>query len=215
MNSAKMKRVLQWFAVPLVLWTIWCGLMKAWPVPFALPLPRAIVRVSVLLLPALWWSRDVSGGDALHLRQHWRRGLLVGIVTALLWFVPLCCYRLYAGGYVWRTPSSGAVWLNWILGSPFAEEVFFRALLLRELLSSASTAVAVFISALLFALFHLPYWVISGELQGWPLVASLGAVFGYGLVFAALFLFTKSLWGSFIPHAANNLVAQSLVVAAA
>jgi uncharacterized protein len=210
-----MKRVLQWLAVPYVLWTIWCGLMKAWPVPFALPLPRAIVRVGVLLLPVLWWSRKASGRDALHLRRHWRRGLLVGIATALLWFVPLCCYRLYAGGYVGRTPSSGAVWLNWILGSPFAEEVFFRALLLRELQSFASTVVAAFISALLFALFHLPLWIISGELQGGALIGSLGAVFGYGLVFAALFLFTRSPWGSFISHAANNLVAQSLVVATA
>jgi membrane protease YdiL (CAAX protease family) len=65
------------------------------------------------------------------------------------------------------------------------------------------------LSALLFARAHAPYWLLSGTKTGAPLRLALGGIFVYGVVFAALFRGTRSLWASIVYHTLNNLLSSS------
>jgi len=75
-----------------------------------------------------------------------------------------------------------------------AEELFFRGYLQRVLQNKMSVHAAVWITALVFSLFHLQY---SGFLPR----LFLGAVLGY------IFVWSKSLWPSIILHFTNNAAA--------
>lgn len=198
--------------VPLVLWTVWCGLMRVEPAIFADPWLRAVVRISLLLVPALVYCYIAPcTGDFFY--KQWRRGVWVGVGVVLLLLVPDIIYRTQIQTIPWAIPTSGAIWMNFIIGSPFAEELLFRALLLRELETIWRPPVAIVVNALLFACFHLPQWVILGNQGGWEVITSFLVIAGYGIAFALLFRLTKSIWGPLIPHIANNFVGIALAAA--
>lgn len=78
-----------------------------------------------------------------------------------------------------------------VLFAPFLEEVIFRGILLSDIKRSHSTMVAVIISSAVFGIVHL------NLIQGFSAVLS-------GLVFAYVYLATKSLWSAILLHALNN-----------
>ena len=197
---------------PILLWAGWCYLMKLAPSVFAAPPLRALVRISILLLPAAWclFNRD-STGNGFHFQSNWRRGLVVGTLAAIIYLLPLAVYRLQMQNYKLQFPSEGVIWLNWILGSPAAEELFFRVLLLGKLEAIWKTPAAIAISAFCFGLFHVPQWLMENDRIGWWLLASFLSIVGYGVVFGVLFRRTNSLWAALLPHIANNFVAIALV----
>lgn len=201
------------FAI-IALWTGYCALMATWPQLFDIPALRALVRVSVVLVPAVLYylrgPRQESFVDYFQLRPHWRKGLLVGggIVLAYLLLGWLSGYRVDQSTL--QIPQSFAVWFNFILGSPIAEEAFFRGVLLKELSPVIGTARSIGVSSLAFALLHLPQWVLLSDQSGLALLASFATIFAYGVVFALLVTATRSLWASLLPHWVNNFVALSL-----
>jgi len=77
--------------------------------------------------------------------------------------------------------------------APVTEELLFRGLILQGFLSSMSKHKAVFLSALFFALFHVSPWQFIGP-------------FIIGVVFAYLFIETKSVFPSMILHGIFNLL---------
>lgn len=186
--------------------------MKLEPSIFAAPLLRAIVRISILLFPAIrYLYKSNRKEDVFSFHTNWQRGLFAGAIVAIIFLLPLCLYRLQTQSYTLQIPSAGAIWLNWIIGSPAAEELYFRVLLLDKFQAVWKTPVAIAMSAVCFGLFHVPQWVIENGQQEWWQITSFIVVIGYGVIFAVLFRLTKSLWGALIPHIANNLVAVSLV----
>ncbi len=86
-----------------------------------------------------------------------------------------------------------------ILLAPFAEELFFRGLLLPLLLHRLSTPAAVILSSLLFAGFHFH-------------APSFLSLFAVAIVCAVAYLRTRSLAAPIILHAAYNLVNLSWVM---
>ncbi|MFO1022531.1 MAG: CPBP family intramembrane glutamic endopeptidase [Planctomycetales bacterium] len=92
---------------------------------------------------------------------------------------------------------------NVLIGSPLAEEILYRGVVYRVLRRSRSRIVSAVISAAWFAVVHLPWWGATKP----PLEVAIqtGAIFMYGIAFAVLVEFSRSLWGALIPHVANNL----------
>jgi membrane protease YdiL (CAAX protease family) len=87
------------------------------------------------------------------------------------------------------------------LWAPFGEEVAFRGVLYPALRTRFSVAGAAALSAALFAVAH-----------GYG-VAGFAAVFWSGVIWAAAYERTRSLWPCIIAHSAGNLAATVQVVA--
>jgi membrane protease YdiL (CAAX protease family) len=83
--------------------------------------------------------------------------------------------------------------------APIIEEMIFRGVIMHGLMRNYSKFTAVFVSALLFALFHLNPWQFP-------------ATFVLGLVLGILMLRTRNIYLCILGHAANNgLVLISMV----
>lgn len=80
-----------------------------------------------------------------------------------------------------------------VILAPLIEETLCRGLVLHGFLKNYSEKKAVFISALLFGFAHLNPWQFIGA-------------FAYGVIFAWLYIKTKSLWPCYISHAVANLI---------
>ena len=90
--------------------------------------------------------------------------------------------------------AGGALIVVW---GPLAEEAFFRGFLLQGLIPQLGPLGAVLASSLLFAVSH-------------GVVAVMVPAFISGVLFAWLFLRTRSLWPCFMAHAMQNSLAFSL-----
>jgi membrane protease YdiL (CAAX protease family) len=90
--------------------------------------------------------------------------------------------------------------------APLAEELLFRGALLRALMRRTSPAIAVFASALVFALVHPAFDPRVGSLIAVPALLLLG------LVSAGLAVRTRDLSCSLYLHAGFNLLTAILVV---
>lgn len=195
-------------------WTIWCLLMVKWPQIFALPPVRAIARVSIVFVPAIVFyltgNHENSIFDYFLLRENWVRGVILGGGIAILYFSIYWLVNLDAQQTAFHFPIGFSIWINFILGSPLAEEAFFRGVLLQELRTIMGTTWATVVSAFAFALLHLPQWLILDNLFGVELLSLFLTIFTYGIVFAFFVNLTRSLWASLFPHWINNFILQAL-----
>jgi membrane protease YdiL (CAAX protease family) len=96
--------------------------------------------------------------------------------------------------------------------SPFMEEVFFRGLILKELLTLLRPLGAVIVNSLLFAAIHLPFWLTHDRVDRQLVMKTVG-VFVFSLFAAGLYVRTKSVWPSVAAHIANNLMSAMLISA--
>jgi membrane protease YdiL (CAAX protease family) len=192
-------------------WTIYVLLIAAVPDIFGNEVVRAVARVLIVLIPALVYIRRVareSIPDFLWMRQNVRRGVLIGIVAGIFLTVYLIITALpiKSGQF----PTAFSSWFNFIIGSPFAEEVLYRGVVLRHFATRFGTVRGTLISAGLFVVLHLPAWIVLNKLGPLALIGSSLQIFVYGVLFAVLYLRTKSFWAPFIVHVVNNLVLSIL-----
>jgi len=82
--------------------------------------------------------------------------------------------------------------------APFAEEVFFRGFLLAALVSVIGGLRGALASAAIFSVAHLN-------------VGTLVPIFVMGMLLAWLYLRTGSIWPPFVAHAAQNLIALTVL----
>jgi uncharacterized protein len=128
------------------------------------------------------------------------RGFLLGAalltaVTAVLWLAG--CYQVVGFG-AGATPSAllHAVALCFCIG--VFEEVFARGILFRLLEQGLGTWAALLLSAVLFGLGHLPN-------PGATVLSSLAIALEAGVLLAAVYVATRSLWVPIGLHTAWNL----------
>jgi hypothetical protein len=100
-----------------------------------------------------------------------------------------------------------------LLATPLFEETLFRGVFVKEIRRLTGPWFTVVLTALLFAGVHLPFWIWRNGLGGGVLM-NAGGVFVFGLVAAALYLKTSSIWPPTIAHVASNLLAALLVLTA-
>ena len=194
------------------IWTLWAWLLVRYPHLNQLGGLRVVVRVTVWIVPACLFVRFVEGPPVFgRLGGETNRGK--GVLFGLLGFLVLAAVvGVQHGGRFshFAIPQDPATWLNAILSAPIAEEVLFRGLVFRVLLERLALWSALAVSALLFALIHLPYWWLSGAASPAGLVLRLGSIFAYGIFFALLYRWSGSLYAPVIGHGLNNLVTVSM-----
>jgi len=129
--------------------------------------------------------------------------VITGVVVSLVWI------GIHIG-QEFQLPCSVRSWLNVVILSPIAEELLFRRGVIYCMITRMSSAKALMFSAVLFSAVHLPWWILSGEKTVEEIATLAIVLFGYGSVFGVLYMRTGSSWASLIPHAVNNLIAESL-----
>jgi membrane protease YdiL (CAAX protease family) len=138
------------------------------------------------------------------------RGLSIAVVVTLA-----LCVIVVAGESILSGRSPVAIlgarsseWLTILLGvflSPFAEEILFRGFILNRLNESLSFWKSNLISAFLFVLAHVPYWVSKNGFSP-RVIRDLANVFVLGLLFGWLMKKANSLWPAIGAHIANNFL---------
>jgi membrane protease YdiL (CAAX protease family) len=169
---------------------------------------RALVRLAIWVAPVLTFVFLVEGRPVLRrlgLSQNVGKGLGIGLVG---FCVPLLFTALRVGFRSFGPPADVGTWLNPILTAPLAEELVFRGLVFRMLRDRFNLIVAFSASAFLFALSHVPYWVMTQSST--MLLLNLVSIAGYGILFAALYHWSGSLWAPLLCHFLNNLMNSSL-----
>jgi membrane protease YdiL (CAAX protease family) len=171
---------------------------------------RAIARVFIVLIPALIFylmgNREKSIVDYFLLRENWVRGAILGGGIAILYFSIDWFVNFDVRQGTFHFPLGFSIWFNFILGSPLAEEAFFRGVLLQELRMIMGTIWATIVTSFAFALLHLPQWLILDKLFGAELLSLFVTILIYGIIFALFVNLTRSLWASLLPHWINNFI---------
>jgi len=211
-SSHKLRLLGFFLAGFFTVWTLWALLLVRYPALNEGGILRAVVRVAVWIVPTCLFVRFVEGPPVpsrLGLTMNRSKGILLGFLGFL---VLAAVVSLQHGSRFshFALPMDPATWLNAIVSAPIAEEVLFRGLVFRLLLEHLAVWSALAVSALLFALIHLPYWWLSGAASPAGLVISLGSIFAYGVFFALLYRWSGSLYAPLISHMLNNLVTSSL-----
>lgn len=209
---ATYRRLVYFIGFATIGWTLYVVLMKVMPLPFAHENLRAVVRVAVVLLPALYYvirHQPLPTADALQLRQNWRKGVLVGGGVALVYLVLITA--LDPRAVVLKMPIEFSTWFNYIIGSPLAEEVLYRGVLFQYLSQHITLWRAALLSSAAFTLLHIPVWILLNEFSAPQLMTSVLQIAAYGIVFALLCRFTRSLWAPLTAHWLNNLILSLLV----
>lgn len=192
-----------------ITWTAWALFLARHPGIDHSGSLRAAVRLLVWVVPALGFVRWVEGPFVLSRVGLLRRpgfGLAIGLTGSIL---PIGLALLRTGFRPTVTPPTDlATWLNPILTAPLAEELLFRGLVFRVLCERFRLLVAVMISAVLFALIHLPYWWLT-QAPG-ALAVNLISMTAYGVFFALLYQYSGSLWAPLLCHFLNNFANISL-----
>lgn len=98
---------------------------------------------------------------------------------------------------VWKETPYALAFYNLAVQPPLIEEVLFRGVILIGLLANQRRSLAVFWSALLFAIFHLNPWQFP-------------AAFVLGFVYAYWVIQTGSLLPAIAGHAINNFLALTV-----
>lgn len=140
---------------------------------------------------------------------NWR-GLIVSSIVVLLWLsLVVIGESVISGKSVGVLLSQKApAWLGILAGvslSPVWEEILFRGFFLNRLNENLGFWKSNLISAFLFMLAHLPYWVSKNGLSG-PVIKDLVNVFLLGLLFGWVMKKTNSLWPAIGAHIANNFL---------
>lgn len=187
------------------------------------PLPDSVeypLRILVLA-GALWFfSRDVI---SLHIVQP-GPSVLFGFAIFVLWVAPDLLFAGYRSHWLFQNSLTGSVNSSlseaaradsWILGLralraiavvPVIEELFWRAWMMRWLISpdfrkvamGAFTAGSFWITAILFASEHGPYWDVG---------LAAGVAYNWWM------LRTKSLGDCILAHAVTNACLSAFVIA--
>jgi uncharacterized protein len=193
-------------------WTLWALLLVCYPHLNQFGVLRVVVRVAVWMVPTCLFIHFVEGPPVLG-RLGFVKNRGKGVSFGFLGFLVLAAVvAVQYGSHFshFAIPKDLATWLNAILSAPIAEEVLFRGLVFRVLLERLAVWSALMMSALLFALIHLPYWWLSGAASPAGLTLRLGTIFAYGIFFALLYRWSGSLYAPIICHVLNNFVTVSM-----
>jgi membrane protease YdiL (CAAX protease family) len=193
-------------------WTIWVIaiyplLIKLGDRSLTYALANNGLRILIWVVPVFLYLRFVDGVNPisyLGLRQHWKRGVAVGVVATSLNFL----LNMVSDGM----PSFNwdAITWNSVIGTSFligfVEEIPFRGFILQKLRERLSFWPANVVSSTLFLLIHFPGWIALHLFN----LRTAAVVFVIGFVMAILFRYTRSLWSAIVAHSGNDLISVLL-----
>ena len=206
-----------------VVWTIRATWVYSIDESIASPTGRAaysnLLKLTLWVLPAVAfarWLRDTPPAAYLGLsvvpdhRSRW----WCFVVTAVFLLV-VALVELTVGGKSFSAArlsslSVGSGLLQ-LLVSPLLEEILFRGLVMKELLTLLPTSLANALTSLLFVGAHLPFWLSHGGPSP-AMLANATGVFLFSVVAGWLLAKSASVWPPTLAHVANNLLSSLLVV---
>lgn len=162
------------------------------------------VRLLLWVAPVWVYVRRVDGESParyLRLKQHWRRGVLIGLaLTAVNLLGSLARFGVPhydARAVTWNSILSTSLFIG------FAEEVPYRGFIMQKFQEWTGFWPACLVSSVLFVGVHLPGWLLLGMFRA-EVAAS---VFVFGVVMAVVFRYSKSLWSAVVAHSLNDFLA--------
>lgn len=207
------KRFAPFVAYLIVFHLFWMWWYVFWIYPWMTTLGPATLRYALVnlplrflvwILPVFLYLRYIDRVDPIHylrLRQHWRRGLIIGIVLSLINFLG----SLARFGV--PHPSRQSFTWNSIIGTSFLigflEEIPYRGFMLQKFEERYGFWIATLISSILFLSIHLPGWISLHLLK----TSSVISIFLFGVAMAVIFRYGKSLWGPIVTHSLNDFIA--------
>lgn len=226
-NQRKATRELSLFLVAFfVVWTLRATWFQAVDESIASPTLRAVysdlLKFILWVLPAAAFARWLRGAPpanylGLSVVPSRSNGWLCFAVAAVF---------LAAGALLEVTTGrkalsfanllslSPALVLLQLVISPLFEEILFRGLIMKELMTLLPAYLANALTSLLFLGVHPPYWLSHGGLTQAVLASAIG-VFLFSVVACWMFARTASIWPPTLAHIANNLLATLLVASRA
>ncbi len=151
--------------------------------------------------------------DVFCVRHRWVLGLVTGIVVAAIYLIVMFMDPARESILL---PGTLTAWIS-TAAVPVADEMLFRCILAVQIYAISqsldgaqgwdSFIAAVILSAAVYGAFLLPEWLIT-DAFALDLVVKLAIEFGLGCVLTILFLTTRSIWASLIPHWAYVLFWQ-------
>lgn len=204
------------------LWTLRATLFYAIDESIASPMARAaysnLLKLVLWALPAAafgYWLRSTPPAKYLGLAAvpGWRQWRVCLAVT-VGFLLAVAVFELILGG---KSLSAGGLSsLPILLGllqfaaSPLLEELLFRGLVMKELLTLLPAHLANALASLLFVGAHLPYWLSHGGPTPAMLTNAMG-VFVFSIVACWLYARTALIWPPTFAHIANNILSSLLV----
>ena len=198
--SKDIKILLCLTAFQCLLWSIYLVFIRPLLItPLTEQLIRALIRVSILGFTALWYIKFYKKDKLANYinKNNLRFALALGFfgcIVIFLFFLPTL--------HKFQFPLDFPAWFNWILGSPFTEELYFRCIVLKELLKRYNPVVSIVASSLLFLAFHMPQWIFTMSIGEFIQPAVM--IFIYGILFSLLWVKSKSIFAALLPHCLNN-----------
>ncbi len=205
------KTLFPFLAYLLLFFSLWTGwvlwvypLMQALgTMTLAYALLNITLRLLVWVLPVFLYLRcieRVQPFEYLKLTQHWRRGILVGLALSLVNFFGMLLRfgppHLSTEYITWNSILSTSILIG------FIEEIPFRGFILQKLQETQPFWRANLLSSLLFLGIHLPGWIALHQLT----LSGAITIFLIGVILAAAFHYSQSLWSSIIAHSLNDFL---------
>lgn len=191
---------LAWLAWPFL---VYPRLLAIGDATLAYALLNLGLRLLIWVLPVLLYLRYVDGVEPfgyLGLRRHVGRGVAVAAAVTVL--------NLLGSIARFGPPHPVAQSITWnsVLGTSLLvgviEEIPYRGFILQKLAERVDFWLANAITSLLFVAVHVPGWIALHALAA-PKAAS---IFVFGVVMAAVFRWSASLWAPIIAHSANDFM---------
>jgi membrane protease YdiL (CAAX protease family) len=209
-----------------VLWTVRATLFYAVDESIASPTWRAaysnLLKFVLWVLPAsvfACWLRSTPPAKYLGLsvlpslrKWLWCLAVTGVFLLAVTLFEVTLGRKCFSSASLSSLPATLA--LLQLAVSPLFEEILFRGLVMKELMTLLPAYVANALTSLLFVGAHLPYWLSHGG----PAQAMLANAFGafvFSVVACWLFAKSASIWPPTVAHIANNLLSSLLVASRA
>ena len=169
------------------------------------------IKLALWVLPALItllvWRRPPFKYVKLTTRVD-LQGLMIATLVVAAWLSVVIVVEATLSGKTIAAMLFHGDWLMILAGvvvSPISEEILFRGFFLNGLNESLSFWKSNVISAAVFMLVHVPYWVSKNGLSG-PVLKDLANVFLLGCLFGWVMKKTNSLWPAIGAHIANNFL---------
>ena len=195
-------------ALQCLLWSVYLGWFK--PIfndLFTEAVARSMVRVAIVGLPALLYihfykKENVKDYFSTKNLQFALKLSFIGCLVILFFFLP----KLHS----FQFPVDFPAWMNWTIGSPLTEELYFRAIVLKELSKYYSPTSSIVFSSLLFLAFHMPQWIFT--LSASQFIGPALTIFIYGVGFSLLWMKSKSIFAALLPHSLNNFLYMATTI---
>lgn len=170
-----------------------------------------LLRLLIWLLPLFGFLRLVERVAPLaYLKLTTRlRAPLMGFSLVLLYLLGIYGFEyLVNGKNIWAAAQRLSLddWLQglgWAFLAPVVEEVFYRGFVLQKLTESLPFWAANLLTALLFLLIHLPYWLYTG-MAFVPIARLSVPILLLALMLGYLVRKSDSLYPSILLHLLNN-----------